>query len=189
MLENNEIWKDIKGYEGLYQVSNKGRVWSTYTNKCLKPRLMENGYYQVWLTAKNGKLKREKVHRLVAIAFIPNENNFPQVNHKDEDKLNNCVENLEWCDLKYNCNYRTRNERMIKTKREKYNWKPKRRRKTWIEQYDLNGNLIKKYDMARTAARELGIDESSICACTKGKYNSAGGYKWIRKEEFYESWV
>lgn len=120
-----EIWKDIEGYEGLYQVSNLGRVKSLdkYINSGIKNNSyvkrkekilklkFNQGYYEVTLT-HNHKRRFCKVHRLVAQAFIPNPNNFPQVNHKDENKLNNCVENIEWCDAKYNCNYGTRNSKI-----------------------------------------------------------------------------
>lgn len=100
-----EIWKDCKGYEGKYQVSNLGRVWSIGSQKYLKGSYDKDGYIQVYLTAKNGKTKIEKIHRLVALAFLDNPNNYPQVNHKDKNKQNNCVDNLEWCDIKYNNTY------------------------------------------------------------------------------------
>lgn len=120
-----EIWKDIEGYEGLYQISNLGRVKSLekYVNTAIKnntkvkrkeqilKQYNKNGYLQVTLT-HNNKRKYFGVHRLVANAFIPNLNNYPQVNHKDENTLNNCVDNLEWCTAKYNCNYGTRNSRI-----------------------------------------------------------------------------
>ena len=93
-----EIWKDCKGYEGKYQVSNLGRVWSIGSQKYLKGSYDRDGYIQVYLTAKNGKVKMEKVYRLVALVFLDNPNNYPQVNHKDKNKQNNCVDNLEWCD-------------------------------------------------------------------------------------------
>ena len=83
MLENSEIWKDVKGYEGLYQVSNLGRIWNVKTQRILKPIDTGRGYFRVHLTAKNGKRKQELIHRLAAIAFIPNPFGLPQVNHKD----------------------------------------------------------------------------------------------------------
>lgn len=89
-----EEWKDIKGYEGLYQISNKGRVRSTRNNIILKPIISDKGYYRVDLS-KNGNKDRVRIHRLVAQAFIPNPNNYPVINHKDENKSNNCVSNLE----------------------------------------------------------------------------------------------
>ena len=110
-----EEWKYIEGYEGLYQVSNYGRVRSLFYRKknqvqLLKLRKVTKGYLQVALW-KNRKRKDFMVHKLVAEAFIPNPNNYPQINHKDEDKTNNCVENLEWCTNEYNHNYGTRNIR------------------------------------------------------------------------------
>lgn len=119
MMEINEIWKDCKGYEGLYQVSNLGRVWNIKLQRYLKGSYDKDGYIRVNLTAKNGKVKTERVHRLVALVFLDNPNNYPQVNHKDENKGNNCVDNLEWCDAKYNINYGTRNDRMAKTQSRK----------------------------------------------------------------------
>ena len=107
---NMEIFKNIKGYPG-YQISNMGRVWSKKRQIYLKNGKTTNGYCQVCLYAINGKNKRELVHRLVALAFIPNLNNYPCVNHKDENKENNSASNLEWCDRSYNVNYGSRNEK------------------------------------------------------------------------------
>ena len=101
----NEIWKDIKGYEGIYQVSNLGRVYNCRYNRLLStPTNRKKKYVDVALN-KNGVAKSYKVHRLVAEAFIPNPNNLPFVNHKDENPSNNCVDNLEWCTNEYNLNY------------------------------------------------------------------------------------
>lgn len=123
----NEVWKDCKHYEGLYQVSNYGRVRSverTITDVCGRTRTLKGCYiYQFtrndgYLTvnlSKFGRHKTELVHRLVAMAFIPNPDNKPQVNHKDEDKQNNYVENLEWATEKENINYGTRIERRTNT--------------------------------------------------------------------------
>ena len=108
--------KEVKGYEGLYAVTENGQVWSYKRNKFLKPWVCQGGYLQVSLT-KNKIAKKHKVQRLGAIAVIDNPDNLPQVNHKDENKTNNSVENLEWCDAKYNINYGTRTER-AKRKRE-----------------------------------------------------------------------
>ena len=111
-----EIWKDIEGYEGKYQVSDKRRVKSLGNNKkrvekILKPRISNKGYYSVVLY-KNGNRCIHSIHRLVAQTFIKNPENYPIVNHKDENPINNCAENLEWCTQKYNCNYGTRNEKI-----------------------------------------------------------------------------
>ena len=116
MMEIKEIFKDIKGYPG-YQISNLGRVWSIKTQRYLKGTVSMSGYVYVHLTAANGKHKKERLHRLVAIAFLDNPDDLPQVNHLDENKLNNCVDNLEWCDAKSNNNYGTRNERISSTRR------------------------------------------------------------------------
>lgn len=102
-----EIWKDIKGFEGLYQVSSYGNVRSYYRGgRILKPKKDKDGYLEVCLR-KNNKSKYFKIHRLVAFVFIENTDNLPQVNHIDENKMNNNINNLEWCDCYYNINYGT----------------------------------------------------------------------------------
>ena len=121
-----EVWKDIEGYEGLYQVSNLGRVkgindYMKYkSGRILTQYLMDRGkgYYKVWLY-KNTKRKMCYVHRLVAQAFIPNPNNYPDINHKDENSRNNVVENLEWCTEAYNMSYGTLQDRRREAFRKK----------------------------------------------------------------------
>ena len=119
-----EIWRSIDGYEGLYEVSNTGLIRSLdrfvgnrnrIKGKILSIKIEKNGYCSVALF-KYGKMKRYLVHRLVARAFIPNPDNLPQVNHKNEDKSNNNVDNLEWCSIEYNINYGTRTQKAISTK-------------------------------------------------------------------------
>lgn len=118
-----EIWKDIKGYEGKYQVSNLGRIKVLNYKRSGQEHIMatknNKGYCEIRL-AKDGKRKDFIVHRLVAQAFIPNPNNLPQVNHIDENKTNNCVNNLEWCTQAYNNSYGTRLERVSATLKNKY---------------------------------------------------------------------
>ena len=136
-----EIWKDIQGYEGLYQISNLGRVKSlertckakTYIRRVpekIYKYALDNYGYPIVTLHKEGKRKTITIHKLVANAFIPNLNNYKTINHIDENKLNNRVENLEWCTVEYNNDYGTRVQRLIKTQQ-----KP-------IIQYDLNDNLI-----------------------------------------------
>ena len=110
-----EEWKNVIGYEGLYEVSNKGNVRNVRRNTLLKLSKTNDGYIQVHLY-KNGIRTGFKVHRLVAEGFLPNPNNLPEVNHKDENPINNSVNNLEWCDHKYNVNYGHRTENAINTR-------------------------------------------------------------------------
>ena len=163
----NEEWRDIKGYEGLYQVSNLGRVRSLNCRGhkgcigILTPRLDGKGYEMVALY-KEGKARNTKVHRLVAQAFIPNPNNYPQVNHKDEDKTNNNVDNLEWCTNEYNHNYGTRNERVAKSLSKKV---------ICITTGEI-------FNSMREACRKYDINTGRMTECCQGKRKTAGGYKW-----------
>lgn len=182
-----EIWKPIKGYEGLYEVSNYGRIKNQF-NHIRKLQINKFGYFRCILT-KNGKQKFYFVHRLVAKAFIPNPNNLPFINHKDENKLNNFVyvnpdgtidfekSNLEWCTAKYNINYGSRKER-VKTKT--LNGKLAKP----VLQFTLDGKFIAEYPSAREAERQTGIYVGNISACCKNKYGhkSAGGSVWKFKE-------
>lgn len=166
----NEIYKDVVGYEGKYQVSNLGNVKSlnyrqTGKEKVMKQTLIDNGYLQVDLY-NNGKHKKYGVHRLVADAFLDNPNNYPQVNHKDENKQNNNVDNLEWATAQYNINYGTHGERAGKTRS-----KP-------VIQYDLQGNFIKSWNSATEIEKQLKISRTNICNCCNGKIKTAYGYKW-----------
>ena len=169
-----EEWRPVVGYEGLYEVSNMGKVKSLERmkwngNGCykiperiLKPKKDKGGYLQVNLS-KDGKDKWCTVHRLVATAFLPNLDNLPQVNHIDENKENNCVQNLEWCSRSYNINYGTRNEKISKP----------------ILGIDRVTGLIVEFPSIREAERKLGIAPSNICACLKGRYKSCGGFYWM----------
>lgn len=168
-----EIWKDVEGYEGLYSVSNYGRVKGHF-GKILKPKYQRQGYLQVHLY-KDKKQKTVFIHRLVAIAFIPNPDNLPQINHKDEIKDNNHVDNLEWCDGKYNCNYGTRNKRMSETLR---------LGSATIIQLTKNGEFIKEWESVKAASEALKIEKSGIYYCLEGKYkrNLSHGFQWQYKK-------
>lgn len=164
----DEIWHDIEGYEGLYQISNKGRVKSLKWGKerILRPGIDTSGYYFIILY-NDSVSKPFKLHRLVAQGFIPNLYNKPQVNHLDENKLNNCVENLEWATSKENTNYGTRNERLSRK----------------ILQYSRTGEFIREWQGAREVERVLGISHQNIAKCCKGKCKSAYGFVWRYKEK------
>lgn len=163
-----EEWRFVPAYEGLYMVSNKGRVINCRTGKILKPGKDKDGYLQVHIF-KDGKSKRFYVHRLVALAFIPNPENLPCVNHKDENKQNNCVENLEWCTNKYNLEYSGIIEKFQKAGTESI--------KTPIEVYK-NGELVGVFCSQIEAARQLGLDKGNIGKVLKGKYSQTGGYSF-----------
>ena len=157
-----EIYKDIQGYGGKYQISNLGNVYSLITNKILKPRLTLDGYYQVDL-CKNGVKKHLYIHRLVAQSFLDNPNNFPIINHKDENPMNNIYSNLEWCDKKYNNNYGKCKDKHAKTVS-----KP-------INQYDLQDNFIKQWNSMKEASETLKLSRGNICMCCEGIRNKTGG--------------
>ena len=174
-----EIWKTIEGFEGLYEVSNLGRVRSldrvrkagygstaNIKGKILAPQNINNRKYLTVNLYRNEIGKHYLVHRLVANAFIPNPNNLPEVNHKDENPSNNNVSNLEWCDRKYNNLYGTATERRSRT------------RGKVVIQCDLNGNEIARHWSAREAARLIGKSQAAISRCCIGKYKYAYGYIW-----------
>ena len=164
---NIEIWKDIEGFEGLYQVSNLGRVKSLgngltwKTERILKTVRTKDGYLKLVLS-KNNVRKYFRVHRLVAQAFIPNPDNLPEVNHKNEDKTDNRVENLEWCTLDYNIRYGTHFKRSGKARR-----KPV----LCVE----TGIVYPSVSIAAISVKGL---YGNISSCCNGKRNTAYGYHW-----------
>lgn len=167
-----EEWRDIKGYEGCYQVSNLGRVRSLLVRGLnggiLVPIKDVAGYSCVNLSQKT-----YKIHRLVAISFIPNPNNYPCVNHKDENKNNNNIDNLEWCTYRYNNNYGTRNTRISQNTR----------RKRKIIQYDLFRNKIKEWDSISSAARYYNVKRCTIGGCCAKRQHTSCGYIWRYADE------
>ena len=175
-----EIWKDILGYEGYYQVSNFGNVKSMDRiverknngtgNLPLKSRILSlntypRGYKRVTLR-KNNISKSFFVHRLVAEAFIPNPNNYPYVNHKDENPSNNHSDNLEWCTNEYNMSYGTLGHRISLAKSKK------------VFQFDLDGNFLNTFYGITAASRITDISSTSIRNCCHGTSKSAGGFLW-----------
>lgn len=161
--------KDVDGFEGRYQVTDDGRVYSCVTKKWLKPYLMNDGYLGVCLH-KNGKQSNQKVHRLVATAFVKNPHLKNVVNHLNEDKTDNRAENLEWSTTRENINYGTRTERA------------KESQSFPVIQVSMDYKTCKIYPSILDAERETGIQ--NINACLSGKYHTAGGYRWLLANPF-----
>lgn len=174
MTLTNEEWRPVPGYEGLYEASNTGKVASlsyngTGVRKELKPQVTKRGYFRVRLY-KNGSWKGFRLHRVIAAAFIPNEENLPEINHIDEDPSNNAVSNLEWCTRKYNCDYGTRVERQRKAM--------------------INGKLSKAviatlpdgstewYPSQAEAVRSLGCAQSGVSRACRGVVDEYFGRRW-----------
>lgn len=156
--------KDIPGFEGRYAITSCGKVWSYKSNRFLKPYSIGNDYLAVKLDGKN-----YRVHRLVAAAYLPNPKNLPQVNHKDENKHNNALPNLEWCDAKYNNNYGTKIQRQIGTVG------------SMIEARKKDTNELIGYFISQSAAaRELNINHKNISAAMLRKNGSTHGYIFQR---------
>lgn len=167
-----EIWKDIAGYEGLYQVSNLGRIRSLdravntwygtrkASEKILKPCANKKGYLFVTLSREN-KVIPVRINRLVASAFVANPNNLPVVNHKDKNRANNEADNLEWCTVEYNNRYSCAKS---------------------VVQYDFDGKKITEWEAASDAGKCLWINAGNIIQCCKGNRKTAGGFMWSYKE-------
>lgn len=184
-MKEIEVWREIKGYEGLYEVSNLGRVRSLRHQhgyrrkvpKILKPGKKKSGYLYVNL-CKNGKVTSKYVHRLVAEAFIENPLNLPQINHIDENKTNNVVfldengnfvpekSNLEWISQKDNVRYGTGIERRAKAQSRR------------VLQFNLDGNLIREWISLMEVSRQTGWSQGAISECCRGEYKTSHGYVW-----------
>ena len=171
-----EIWCPIKGYEGLYEVSDQGRVRSLKFGKerILKQWINTQGYLRVELS-KNGEHKMYLVHRLVSKTFIPNPDNLPEVNHKDEDKTNNSVINLGWCDRKSNCNYGNRNKRISEKMTNGKLSKP-------VLQFTKDGEFVAEWKSSSEIKRNLGYSKGNISACCNGIRKSSNGFVWKFKD-------
>ena len=194
MALQKEIWRDVKRYEGKYQVSNFGRVkslarrvwnghaWWTQPEKVLKPYVCRNGYLEVSLSDGHYNQKKYRIHRLVATAFISNPNNFPVVNHKDENRQNNNVENLEWCTTMYNTHYGNHLKKLTKIRRKpefqemaRKNGKKASRR---VIQLTLDGKFVREWESMSAAARSGKFKVGGISDCCKHKIKYHDGYKW-----------
>ena len=168
------MWKSIKGYEGIYEISNLGRVKSLerldtmgrrIEERIMKCQLNKDGYLNITLSNKGCK-KTYLLHRLVAMHFVDNPNGYNEINHIDTDPSNPVASNLEWCTRKYNVNYADAKEKMIRANQKK------------VIQLDLANRYVKTHDSIKGAAKEVKIPDSNISACCKGKRPTAGGYKW-----------
>lgn len=188
-----EVWKPVKGYEGLYEVSDQGNVRSLdrvsvfirsgqelrvpHKGRVLSPVTRQHGYLGVMLYGKGGHTRRGfktfSIHRLVAEAFIPNPSGLPEVNHIDEDKTNNVAMNLEWISRKGNVNHGTSKQRIAQK-----NTNGKRSRQ--IAQYSLDGDLLQVYPSLAEVNRQTGFAQANICRCAQGssQYRHAYGYVW-----------
>lgn len=200
----NEIWKDVKGYEGYYQVSNMGRVKSMRVlktpkngvkcrkNTFLSTKTSHDKQYILVALCRDGERKQVQVHRLVAEVFIPNPKNLPFVNHKDENPSNNCADNLEWCTHEYNLRYSLELHGMKKPRKHQAQESKPRKRPDYelvpICAYTLSGEFIAQYNSVWEAIEKLGIESktprgvrNNIRMCCKGKVKTANGYIWRYK--------
>ena len=193
--KEKEIWKplikknkkkDLGRLDGVFLVSNLGRIKDGLDDKILNPSFWED--YQVVTLYHNFKdinttgiseicTKTLSVHRIVASVFIPNPDNLPYVNHKDENKLNNRADNLEWCDPKYNRQYGTGSKRMVETKKKNGSIQK-------IHQLTLDGEYIAEYETADIAMHETNVCKSSIYSCCRRFYKQAGGYVFLFDKDY-----
>ena len=168
-----EVWKPVKGYEGLYEVSSIGRVRSVKRNLVMHPHPRRHGYLAVMLYGKGGhktrNFKQFSVHRLVAEAFIPNPNGLPEVNHIDEDKTNNRVENLQWVSHIDNTNYGTAQKRRAEKLRNGS-------KSVAIYQYTKDGRLVAVYPSLAEVHRQTGYAQANICRCAQGSKQYSHAY-------------
>lgn len=178
-----EIWRNVKGYEGIYRVSDQGRIFrigqllprkngvlAWHPGGFLKPRMNSCGYLRVQL-CRRGKPELKLVHRLVAEAFLGESNGLPQVNHKNENKQDNRAENLEWCDVSYNCSYGSKPE------------STKKAHGKMVRQFSMDGRELAVFNSTREAEQVTGSRQSHISSVCRGVRKSAGGFKW----EYVES--
>ena len=196
-----EIWKDIPNYEGFYQVSNLGRIRSlnhsvltglknskevVKRGKIIKPNLCR-GYEKITLS-KNNKRVSKQVHRLVAEAFIPNPDNKPQINHINGIKIDNKIENLEWCTSKENVNHAIKTNLITRSSLERAVKSMIEKNKKQVIQLDKEGKTIQEYSSLKEAEEKTSVKAKNISACLVGRTKTAGGYIWNYKEsELYDN--
>lgn len=183
---STETWKDIPGLEGFYQASSFGRIKSCERIvvcrggfKKNKERIRKLCYlkgYNVVMTSKEGRMQQYLVHRLVALAFLPNPDKFPDINHKDGNKQNNSLQNLEWCDKVHNMQHAAKSGLLTLTWKGKTHSKHPRSKR--ITQTDLFGNTLKVWDSGTQAAEALNVRRINIQACARGQQATAYGFKW-----------
>ena len=193
-MTESEVWKDVVGFEGLYRVSDKGKVHSvarkdSIGRKCgermLTPRYDKDGYLRVTLH-KNGKHKTRFIHRLVAGAFVPNPNGYSEINHRDENKVNNYANNLEWCTREYNNNYGTRSGRSAQAQSKK------------VRAVNVKTGEVLTFNSTREAGRK-GYDQGGVAKACRGVYKGRAGklvggdgrtykgYRWSYEEANHET--
>lgn len=188
-----EIWKSVVGFEGLYEVSSFGRIrsidkdstkfgklYGRRNGKILKQNILNSGYLYVMLSKKSKKYIR-LVHRLVAESFIPNIKNFPVVNHRDENRLNNRVDNLEWCTYLYNSRYGTAIEKLKQNIKRRFN--------VSVVQLDLySDTIIQEFESPTDAKLKSNgkFDQSAIRRCCIGNQKSHNGFRWCYKKNYYK---
>lgn len=166
----SEIWKDVVGYEGIYQVSNLGRVKGLQSGKILRPQKRQHGYLSVWLYADGGK-RQVSIHRIVAEVFCERRDGANEVNHLNEDKQDNRAENLAWCNRSENCAYGE------KLHQARLKWRNSRRSKA-VRQLTLDGKFVAEFPSMHEARRQTGFAEGNIYHAINGRYTHAYGYKW-----------
>lgn len=180
-----EIWKDIQGYENLYQVSNTGKIKGLpridsngriYPERFLTPEKLRKGYLRVCLGSRKTGFRHYLVHRLVAMAFIPNPDGLPQINHKNENKADNRVENLEWCDNEYNHNYGERNKRATRHKNKK------------CCAMDANGNIVRIFGSIKDAAKQFKTTPNYISNAIHNRSRMVKGKEYFIKTAFGYYW-
>ena len=180
----NEEWKDIEDFKDKYEISNFGRIRNKLTNHIYK-MTNQYGWYFAIILYDNTHKRTARIHREVAKAFIPNPNNLPEVNHKDLNKQNNRVDNLEWCTRKYNTIHGIKNGAKTLDGLNKYNKNKSYEKYGYIYQFSKSGEFIDKHFSALSASIKTGICHRNILQCInhEPKRKTAGGYIWLKESE------